>query len=183
MKCEEMDNLTVDYLEGHLPPKHKEAFERHLERCPKCRNALEYYMQVVKGLQNIPKKKCPEPVIENVLSSVIGTKRKPFVLAETFRSISPRQIWRMPYFATAALIIIFAFIFFFNQKEKAHIRTPYTMAEVRQADKQMRLALNYIAYCYDSTQDAIENNVIPNYVVEPIKSSMTSALNEIINGG
>ena len=41
MSCQELVELVTEYLEGALPARERERFDRHLEGCPYCTNYLD----------------------------------------------------------------------------------------------------------------------------------------------
>jgi anti-sigma factor (TIGR02949 family) len=43
MNCRELIAVILEYLEGEMPPRDVEAFEKHLEACAPCRAYLATY--------------------------------------------------------------------------------------------------------------------------------------------
>lgn len=76
MKCKELNNLIIDYIDGIFTNEQKKEFEDHLEKCKNCLSTYKYYIEVVKELQTLPKEKCPESVVERITDSISHKKVK-----------------------------------------------------------------------------------------------------------
>lgn len=60
----------VDYLEGILPPDAERAMEHHLERCERCRSALERERQLLRRLDGMARVEPPPDFVEAVMARV-----------------------------------------------------------------------------------------------------------------
>ncbi len=47
MKCGELIQFLIDYLEGELPAPVAARFKAHLDRCPPCQTYLRTYQQTI----------------------------------------------------------------------------------------------------------------------------------------
>lgn len=46
MKCRELLEFLMQYLEDELPPEERASFERHMDDCPPCANYIQSYRAV-----------------------------------------------------------------------------------------------------------------------------------------
>ena len=51
MDCKACENWTADYLGGELDREHRTRFERHLLRCPLCRQRVDELAESIKVLE------------------------------------------------------------------------------------------------------------------------------------
>ena len=47
MTCKQLIEFICDYLEGELPSDQRRSFEKHLDRCPCCKNYLDSYRKTI----------------------------------------------------------------------------------------------------------------------------------------
>ena len=54
--CEELDNLSYDFLDGNLDAKMEEAIEKHIRLCPPCVHFMDSYRRIkeVGAAQEVP---------------------------------------------------------------------------------------------------------------------------------
>jgi len=98
MKCNKTRKLLSRYVDGELPPRDREAVERHVEACPGCRRELE-------GLR----------ADADLLSSAAGpapsdwlvTRTMAEVRQESLRRTARRPAWARV-LATAAAVVLVA---------------------------------------------------------------------------
>ena len=54
MRCEDIENLLVEYASDELAPAHLERVERHLESCSSCRRAAQELRSVLLAIWDAP---------------------------------------------------------------------------------------------------------------------------------
>lgn len=54
--CKEAEKMVIPYIEGQLRDKELRRFVRHVKECPDCREELETYYIVYKGLKQLDEK-------------------------------------------------------------------------------------------------------------------------------
>jgi anti-sigma factor RsiW len=52
--CRDLAELLLDFLDGSLPPEHRQRIEQHLERCPPCVVYLETYRITITLTRKLP---------------------------------------------------------------------------------------------------------------------------------
>lgn len=52
--CRDLAELLLDFLDGSLPPEHRQRIEQHLQRCPPCVVYLETYRITIKLTRKLP---------------------------------------------------------------------------------------------------------------------------------
>lgn len=63
--CKEAQKMVVPYIEGELCDKDLRSFVRHVRQCPECREELETYYIVYKGLMQLDdKEELPTNILE-----------------------------------------------------------------------------------------------------------------------
>ena len=78
MKCQEIVEFLMDYLDGELPEHVKACFDMHLQMCPPCVEYLKTYRETIliaKGCCCDEKSKLqdvPEPLIQAILAARKG---------------------------------------------------------------------------------------------------------------
>jgi anti-sigma factor RsiW len=59
LRCKDFEEVLSDYLDGELPPEHKQRLERHLLLCPACSETLRGMHQVRLALQGLGASETP----------------------------------------------------------------------------------------------------------------------------
>ena len=70
-----------------------------------------------------------------------------------------------------------------KMNRQTNIKKQYTEAEIEQATDQVKLALSYFNEITNRTQKILEERVLPKQVIEPMKSSIRTAIKPLLNGG
>lgn len=62
--CQQWVELVTDYLEGALPPKLRQAAERHLADCPHCREYLEQVRRTIAVAGGLRDEDVPDELVD-----------------------------------------------------------------------------------------------------------------------
>ena len=52
--CRDLTELLLDFLDGSLPPEHRDRIEQHLQLCPPCVVYLETYRVTIQLSRKLP---------------------------------------------------------------------------------------------------------------------------------
>lgn len=75
MNCQELADFLLAYMEGDLPERQREEFERHMQCCPPCVAYLETYQKTIqlcqKSCNEAAEKppKMPEQLVKAILAA------------------------------------------------------------------------------------------------------------------
>ncbi|MFP5247193.1 MAG: anti-sigma factor family protein [Thermoanaerobaculia bacterium] len=75
--CKELIEFLDEYVSGELPPERRDAFDRHLEKCPSCRAYLASYRETIraaKAAHAVPIEDIPAEVLTTILATVTDRK-------------------------------------------------------------------------------------------------------------
>jgi anti-sigma factor RsiW len=75
MTCQELVELVTEYLEGALPAREHQRFERHLRGCPWCTNYLEQMRITIRTLGRLEEESLPPEAKEALLAAFRDWKR------------------------------------------------------------------------------------------------------------
>src|SRR3712207_6409614 len=110
--CREIENELPLYFDGVLDPRQQESVERHLSKCPLCRQKLSELREVREGLRRLPRATVPSALVESLragvsarLSAVPGAPN--FVLLDAPRNWL--KVWLMPSVAGGFATVTLAF--------------------------------------------------------------------------
>jgi hypothetical protein len=81
MTCRQTDQLLCDYLDGALPLDQHRAFERHLEECAACSEALADSKLTLGFVRKAPAVQPPVELIADIIHDTIGVRGMLPVLA------------------------------------------------------------------------------------------------------
>ncbi len=75
LTCKEAASMVIPYIQGELCDKELRDFVRHIERCKDCREELETYYIVYKGLMQLDEREeLPMNIIEALNADLHGTQ-------------------------------------------------------------------------------------------------------------
>ncbi|MBX7055628.1 MAG: zf-HC2 domain-containing protein [Pyrinomonadaceae bacterium] len=119
MTCEDFEGYLTDYLDGFLPAAVFHRWERHATLCTTCEDLPGMVVRSIAALYTYKSDELAVPagLHDRILQSTIGTAQAAKVkaawgaqIAEWLRGLSfPLPI---PQFASVAMILLFAFMFF-----------------------------------------------------------------------
>jgi anti-sigma factor RsiW len=70
MDCEELVELTTEYLEGALPAAERERLERHLRECDGCHAHLAQLSKAIEVAGSLPPERLPDERIDAILRAI-----------------------------------------------------------------------------------------------------------------
>jgi anti-sigma factor RsiW len=70
MDCDELVELTTEYLEGALPPAEQERVERHLRECDGCEAHLAQLRAAIDVSRSLAPERLPEARVEAILRAL-----------------------------------------------------------------------------------------------------------------
>ena len=78
MKCREVAEFLMEYLDGALGEAERRVFEGHIEDCPACVNYLETYRETVRLGKSVcaPDAEVPPDVPEELVQAILSARRK-----------------------------------------------------------------------------------------------------------
>ncbi len=76
MKCSDIKNQFLDYLDDNLDNKAKKLFETHIKRCEQCSNELSQLGLLNKKLSKVKNIETPRSLSEEFLSAIDMEQRK-----------------------------------------------------------------------------------------------------------
>lgn len=183
MTCQQLDDILIDYIEGHLSLKQRMAVKAHLKHCSNCQVALSQQKDIVKKLHRLPQFKCPDTVVERVFNSINIIDEKVSFLEKIYQAISERLSWKISFAAAIAVIAFLTFIFYPDHEKREYKQPIYTAEEIEQAQKDVELALGYFHYFANKTEIVIEDQVLSKQFVKPIRSTLKIAFKPLLDGG
>ena len=78
MKCREVAEFLMEYIDGALGDSERSVFEGHIEDCPACVNYLETYRETVRLGKSVcaPDAEVPPDVPEELVQAILSARRK-----------------------------------------------------------------------------------------------------------
>ncbi len=67
MKCEQVERVLDDYLDGVLPADEVRELERHLDECPECARSFGGLIATVRELEALPDPEAPADLVPAVI--------------------------------------------------------------------------------------------------------------------
>ena len=180
-ECREIRILIEKGLNREMSRKERRDLRRHICRCPDCLREFEKWQKVEKVLSDLPKPKCPNAVMETILSNTIGSKPKK-IRRIRYRFVPGHAGWKWAGAGIAlALILLFTIIHPVLDHKKVEEVT-YSQDEVLKARQQAKWSLTYVAQMLQkSERNAIDNAIVvqlPKTVRKVVKNAVP-----ILKGG
>lgn len=185
MNCQECENLMDEFVHQLLSSKTRKQFKQHLKSCSTCLVTYQGYKGMLKSLRSLDVQTCPDEVVENVyrILNLEKERKSRFSLIEPVTEFFNRYRWKIGLVGAAAAIML-CFILIYPRISDHHTtKQQYTEAEIEQAEDQVKLALSYFNEITSRTQKILEEQVLPQQVIKPMKSSIKTAIKPLINGG
>ncbi|MBN2012849.1 zf-HC2 domain-containing protein [candidate division KSB1 bacterium] len=175
MTCKEFEMWMIDYMDGSLSREQRERVDAHLQKCATCRTMLADEEAVHAELHQLPKMSCPDDVIDQLLDAVGDDTDS---LTDRIRSwFRVEPVWKFGLAGALALALIVAAIYIPYEKHMATLQqTEYTPEEIEQAKSDIELALAYFHHYAQKTETIIEQQVLSEAALKPIKSSIGKAI-------
>jgi len=185
MNCEECENLMDEFFHHELSFKVKRQIRGHLKSCPKCQAVSQEYDNMLQELRSLEVHRCPNVVVEKVFD-ILNLAEGPgyrISLLEKFVEFLNRYRLRTGLVGAAVLIILAMIIIYPRLSQKPHVKQQYSEVQIEQAKDQVKMALAYFNEITSRTQRIIEEQVLPQQVIKPMKSSIRTAIKPLIDGG
>ena len=79
LTCQQIIDFMMAYLDGELPVREREIFERHLKICPDCVNYLSSYRATLKLPQEALSPAMPQEgaLPESLVRAILAARTKP----------------------------------------------------------------------------------------------------------
>jgi len=185
MNCKECETLMDDYFDRSLSWKKKKLVSEHIRSCQGCSESFQEYEKMLKSIQNIEIKKCPDEVVDSVFDIIninekFSRRKSVFDRINEILFLNLRQVGIA---GAAAAVFLFVLLITSHIDRTVPIQQQYTTQDVEQATDQVKLALAYFNQVTSRTEEIIEKEILPQQVVRPMKSSIKTALKPLINGG
>lgn len=179
MRCSDLEEYIVDYVDGKISKRHRQEMDEHLEECPECRNILIRERAIRERLHGMPRMECPKRVEDNIFALIEN---------ESFFSMFKQRIAEQPRFrfrfatfvSMAALIIVFGLLFD-NQKDSRQ-KVEFTAEEIEMATQDVELALSYVGFYAKRTEALLVDQIVSEPIVRPLRSTMKKAFQPLMNG-
>jgi len=78
IKCREMTDFLLDYLDGELPAEQEHAFDVHLAMCPHCQDYVRSYRAALEASRAAMSDDAPamgEPPPEELIDAIVKASR------------------------------------------------------------------------------------------------------------
>jgi hypothetical protein len=72
--CDQFEAQLSDYLEGHLQPSDRAAFEAHAESCPECAPLLASVRTLMTEFQSMEEVELPPRLVYSILDKTLGPR-------------------------------------------------------------------------------------------------------------
>jgi len=185
MNCQECQNFVDEYFHHELSFKIKQQVRGHLKGCSVCQTEYLQYEKMLQEISSLEIQPCPDEVTERVFQilNLADEKKIHFSFIENIINFLSRYRWKVVLTGATAVIVFFLILFYPKINRQTDIKQQYSEAEIRQATDQVKLALAYFSEITNRTQKIIEEQVLPHQVIEPMKSSIKTAIKPLLNGG
>jgi hypothetical protein len=185
MNCQECQNLVDEYFHQELSFKIKKRVRGHLKGCSECQTEYLQYEKMLQEIGSLEIQPSPDEVTERVFQilNLADEKTIHFSFIEKIVNFLNRFRWKVALAGATVVIIFFMMLIYTKMNRQTDLRQHYTQAEIEQATDQVKLALAYFNEITSRTQKIIEEQVLPHQVIEPMKSSIKTAIKPLLNGG
>jgi len=141
--------------------------------CADCRRREEVAIRIASELRSLPPQACPETIVRSVLRQVRPKRKR---LAKPIRPfhvhLRPRLLWVPAFGLIALLLSLVAFELYPPSRWLQGGEPHYTDEEIAQAQKGILLAFGYVHYATSRTHHILEDEVVPERVIGPLKRSL-----------
>jgi len=79
MNCKRFEQQIWAYLEGQLPSAQAQAFEAHLQACPRCQRQIAAAQATYRALRALPRHRAPENLVAQVRHRMAQPSARPRV--------------------------------------------------------------------------------------------------------
>ena len=183
MKCDDIDALLIEHLEGRLSPAMRTDIEKHLRTCEACRHNLEEYRILFRVIEH-DKAEVPGPVLREkfnlMLQSEINIDATSQILKKEEAENKVKAINKYPvWLRVAASIILVAGSIVIGMKIAPQKQND-NAARIANLDKEVKEMKEALMFNLLNDESASERIKAVNYV-EEIKNPDQKILNALIN--
>lgn len=186
MKCEEIQSLLIEYIDGNLSNDLTSEIKDHLKNCPACRKEQEELNQVFSTLQKY-RMESPDDSLRQNFNDVLREEIDHLKVNETIRETPMKRIisikWASPFLRIAAAIILLVsgvwmgiFIQSSSQRNESDL-----LSELKNEVKNMKELLMFTMLNGESASQRIKainySSEIP-YPNKKVIDALISTLNE-----
>ena len=184
MECRHIQDRVEAFVVDDLPEAEKKAVEDHLRTCPDCHRRWVEATEILGALRSLPIKRCPPHLVRDVLKRTQPESSG----MDDLRSILHRVLqpaWRpvVGLALTVALVLILRPLPGLRRDVQPPEPPIYAEQEIRKAQEEVKWALAYVHRVMARTQSIVQDEVIPDQVVQPIRDSVHTATESIKEGG
>lgn len=185
MNCSEYENLMDDYFSHQLDKKTKKQVQEHLKVCSNCQAVFADYEKMLHSLHSLELKTCPDEVVDSVMDilNIETDHRHQLSLVDSVRRYFARYRWRIGLIGAAACVALALIFIYPKNVHPPETEAQYSEADIEQAKDQVKIALAYFNKVTTQTQEILEQKVLPEQVVKPMKSSIKTAIKPFFDGG
>lgn len=76
LTCREICDFVMAYLDGELPDRERQVFQKHLEICPECVCYLKTYQTTVALGKNACTDPSPPPIPEDLVKAILAARKQ-----------------------------------------------------------------------------------------------------------
>jgi anti-sigma factor RsiW len=171
------------YLDGELTFWQRRKVNKHLKNCESCQQQLQEHRNVSLQVHTLPIQSCPDYVIDRVMQRTQQARRTKNIWSRLEVSLNPLFNWRLATGFAVAAAVVLCLVLWPRSREESVQPHQYTPEEVAQAKLDVERALGYFAEVLNRTQKTIEEEVVPEQVVKPLKKGLHVAFGSLNNNG
>lgn len=140
MKCNDVENLTIDYLENSLPQEEKELVDLHLLNCANCRLAVEQSKLLLGMISQLPKEDSPEN-LRHSFEAMLQQEKREVSVSKSSKVIHLPWKRIMTVAAAAALLIVGSLYGGYQANRKTEERVSHLEQQYQETRKERTLAM------------------------------------------
>lgn len=186
MTCQQVEQLLDDFHDGKISLKTKRQINAHLESCSNCHSLYNNYQTMLDSLHRLEVHSCPDEIVENVYA-ILNLEKGAVSSRQSFVDLIFEYVrqyrFRLGIVGAVAVIILSLMISDVNFHQPPQIEKQYSETEIEQAKDQVKLALAFFNEITGRTQKILEEQVLPQQVIQPLKTSLKTAIKPLLNGG
>jgi anti-sigma-K factor RskA len=140
MKCNDIENLTIDYLENSLSQEEKDLVDLHLRDCPNCRSAVEQSRMLLGMISQLPKEAPPEKLSRS-FEAMLEQEKQETAVSKPGKVIHIPWKRIMTVAAAAALLIVGSLYGRYHANSKTEQRVSQLEQQYQEMMKERTLAM------------------------------------------
>ncbi|MBO9658253.1 MAG: HEAT repeat domain-containing protein [Chitinophagaceae bacterium] len=140
MKCTDVENLLIDYLENGLSEEEKNLVDQHLRDCSICQIALAQSKMLLGMIGDIPKETPPES-LRHSFDAMLKAEQSAGPVSKPAKVISFPWNHILKVAAAAALVITGSLYGTYNANRKTEERVSHLEEQYQEMEKERTLAM------------------------------------------